>query len=221
MRPVDEEHGGGNPERRPRRLYGRHAELRAVGGLLDGARRGTGGALLILGEPGLGRSALLDRAAAQAGGALVLRTRAVAAERRIPYSGLHALLAPAAARPYPPTPRTAPLAEALRLLERPPVPGAPVGRSAAASRSRSGSSPAGTSLNPGRADPQPGGGGAAPEVGTCDTGRPTGAPERAAVDLRTGGDGSAGRGVRNNLVYLWPQRGRINMAPGSEAVNMR
>ncbi|WP_141760198.1 ATP-binding protein, partial [Streptomyces fradiae] len=137
MRSVNQEHGGRAPGRPPRRLHGRRAELRALGALLEAARRGAGGALLLVGEPGLGRSALLDRAAAHASGtagrpapgrapepapgpaggcvATVLRIRAVAAEQHIPYSGLHALLTPAASLLPAVTPRTAPLAEALRL----------------------------------------------------------------------------------------------------------
>ncbi|WP_107046801.1 LuxR family transcriptional regulator [Streptomyces albus] len=165
MRSVDQQHGGRAPApgRPPRRLYGRQAELRALGALLEAAHRGAGGALLLVGEPGLGRSALLERAAAHASGAatrsapgltpgltpghaprhapghaprptatVVLRIRAVAAERHIPYSGLHALLTPAPARLPATTPRTAPLAEALRLA-RPAGPGnAPVPDTAAA-----------------------------------------------------------------------------------------
>ncbi|MBQ0984834.1 helix-turn-helix domain-containing protein [Streptomyces sp. F63] len=141
MRTVEHQDGGGAPGRPPRRLHGRRAELRALGALLEAARRGAGGSLLLVGEPGLGRSALLDRTAAASGAAsrsapglaapdraprnapeavrgraaTVLRVRAVAAERHIPYSGLHALAAPAPFRPSATTPRTAPLAEALGL----------------------------------------------------------------------------------------------------------
>ncbi|MZE77766.1 AAA family ATPase, partial [Streptomyces sp. SID5475] len=137
MRSVNQEHGGRAPGRPPRRLHGRRAELRALGALLEAAQRGAGGALLLVGEPGLGRSALLNRVAAHASGtsgrsapghapehapgpvggcvATVLRIRAVAAEQHIPYSGLHALLTPAASLLPAVTPRTAPLAEALRL----------------------------------------------------------------------------------------------------------
>ncbi|GAA3114397.1 helix-turn-helix transcriptional regulator [Planomonospora alba] len=48
-------------------LHGRDAELAALRRLLDAARRGAGGALLVLGAPGTGKSALLDAAAAWAG----------------------------------------------------------------------------------------------------------------------------------------------------------
>ncbi|WP_449066551.1 ATP-binding protein, partial [Planomonospora algeriensis] len=44
-------------------LRGRDAELAALRRLLDDARRGAGGAVLVLGAPGTGKSALLDSAA--------------------------------------------------------------------------------------------------------------------------------------------------------------
>ncbi|WP_267133956.1 LuxR family transcriptional regulator [Streptomyces sp. WAC 00631] len=151
MRSVNQEHGGRAPGRPPRRLHGRRAELRALGALLEAAQRGAGGALLLVGEPGLGRSALLDRVAAHASGtsgrpapgrapgpaggcvATVLRIRAVAAEQHIPYSGLHALLTPAASLLPAVTLRTAPLAEALRLA-RPGRQGTTAARGAESAR---------------------------------------------------------------------------------------
>ncbi|MER5873971.1 ATP-binding protein, partial [Streptomyces sp. NPDC002044] len=45
------------------RIFGRSAELDAVAALLDRLRAGHGGALLLVAEPGLGRTALLARAA--------------------------------------------------------------------------------------------------------------------------------------------------------------
>ncbi|WP_138900134.1 helix-turn-helix transcriptional regulator [Streptomyces albidochromogenes] len=74
------------------RLYGRRTELEAVAALSGRVRSGRGGALLIAAEPGLGRTALLRRAAADFGAGPVLHTRAVPAESRLPYSALHALL---------------------------------------------------------------------------------------------------------------------------------
>ncbi|MET9514391.1 LuxR family transcriptional regulator [Streptomyces sp. NPDC002994] len=78
--------------RSPLRLYGRHAELEAVATLSDRLRSGHGGALLFAAEPGFGRTALLRRAAQDFEAGPVLQTRAVPAESRLPYSGLHALL---------------------------------------------------------------------------------------------------------------------------------
>ncbi|MGW1467739.1 LuxR C-terminal-related transcriptional regulator [Streptomyces sp. NPDC002308] len=79
----------------PLRLYGRSGELAIVETLLGRLAQGDGGALVVTAPPGLGRSALLD-AAAEAhrtrSGGTVLRATAVPAERRLPHSGLHALL---------------------------------------------------------------------------------------------------------------------------------
>ncbi|MBT2490782.1 AAA family ATPase [Streptomyces sp. ISL-96] len=78
--------------RSPLRLYGRRGELEAVAALSDRLRTGRGGALLFAAEPGFGRTALLRRAAGDFEAGPVLHTRAVPAESRLPYSGLHALL---------------------------------------------------------------------------------------------------------------------------------
>ncbi|MFD0431370.1 ATP-binding protein [Streptomyces zhihengii] len=47
-------------------IAGRPAELAAVTALLDGVRSGTGRALVVRGEPGVGKSALLRHAAGRA-----------------------------------------------------------------------------------------------------------------------------------------------------------
>ena len=46
-------------------LHGREEEQAALGALLGGAREGRGGALVLRGAPGLGKTALLDDAAAR------------------------------------------------------------------------------------------------------------------------------------------------------------
>ncbi|MGW0859998.1 AAA family ATPase, partial [Streptomyces sp. NPDC002690] len=79
----------------PLRLYGRSGELAIVETLLGRLAQGDGGALVVTAPPGLGRSALLDAAAethrARNRGP-VLQVTAVPAERRLPHSGLRALL---------------------------------------------------------------------------------------------------------------------------------
>ncbi|TXK38402.1 LuxR C-terminal-related transcriptional regulator [Nonomuraea sp. C10] len=77
-------------------LHGRAAELDAVRLLLDAARAGDGGALVLAGPPGIGKTAVLGRAASMAGGFAVLRARGVPQESRLAGSGLHALLRPVA-----------------------------------------------------------------------------------------------------------------------------
>ncbi|MEV5511301.1 ATP-binding protein [Streptomyces orinoci] len=79
-------------------LYGRDAEQSAVAGLLERAWDGQGGALLIHGIAGIGKSALLGEAARRAGTAgsavRVLRATGVEAEARLPFAALHLLLRP-------------------------------------------------------------------------------------------------------------------------------
>ncbi|MER7187777.1 ATP-binding protein, partial [Streptomyces hyaluromycini] len=77
------------------RLPGRKAELELIDSLLAGLGQGSSG-LLLHGEPGVGKTALLDAAAARATalGMRVLRAAGVQSETRIPYSALHQLLYP-------------------------------------------------------------------------------------------------------------------------------
>ncbi|MEV3984630.1 AAA family ATPase [Nonomuraea sp. NPDC049758] len=77
-------------------LRGRDAEENVLLRLLDDARAGSGGALLLTGAAGMGKTALLDLAAARACGFRVLRVSGVEPESRVPYAGLHGLLRPVA-----------------------------------------------------------------------------------------------------------------------------
>lgn len=77
------------------RLVGREAELAVVRQLLD--RIGmSGGSLLIRGDAGIGKSALIGWAVRQAGDhdMLVLGTSGSRSEARMPFAGLHRLLRP-------------------------------------------------------------------------------------------------------------------------------
>ncbi|HJR94961.1 MAG TPA: AAA family ATPase, partial [Gaiellaceae bacterium] len=69
-------------------LIGREAECARVEELLDRARMGRSGALVIRGEPGIGKTALLDHAAARADGATVVRTSGIESEAELQFSGL-------------------------------------------------------------------------------------------------------------------------------------
>ncbi len=75
-------------------LVGRDAELRDLLALLDGVKEG-GGALVLSGAAGVGKSALLGAATAEAAarGARVLTVTGVPAEAQVPYEGLRRLLA--------------------------------------------------------------------------------------------------------------------------------
>jgi DNA-binding CsgD family transcriptional regulator len=76
-------------------LIGRDAERRAIERLVAGARVGSSGVLLITGEPGIGKTALVTETATLAAGLRVLRARGTEAEREIPFGALHQLLRPA------------------------------------------------------------------------------------------------------------------------------
>src|SRR5688572_2665560 len=69
-------------------LVGRREEQHRIGALLAAAKRGRSGALVLLGEPGIGKSALLEDAARRARGLRLLRTAGVESESELPYAGL-------------------------------------------------------------------------------------------------------------------------------------
>ncbi|MFI6316948.1 ATP-binding protein [Nonomuraea sp. NPDC050556] len=75
-------------------IVGRAAELARIERLLAEVRAGDGGPLVIRGEAGIGKTALLDHAAARAADLRVLRGVGIESEIRVPYAGLHLLLHP-------------------------------------------------------------------------------------------------------------------------------
>jgi DNA-binding CsgD family transcriptional regulator len=76
-------------------LVGREREVRRVTALLDEARRGRSGTLLVTGEAGMGKTALLEEARRYAGDMRVLAATGVESESELPFSSLHQLLRPA------------------------------------------------------------------------------------------------------------------------------
>ena len=76
-------------------LIGRDAERRVIEQLVAGARVGAAGVLLVTGEPGIGKTALLNETAALAHGLRILRARGTEAEREVPFAALLQLLRPA------------------------------------------------------------------------------------------------------------------------------
>ena len=76
-------------------LFGRVEEVQLLTSLLDGVE-GTGDALVIRGDPGVGKSRLLFEAAAIARdrGFMVLSTAGVQSEAHLAFAGLHQLLRP-------------------------------------------------------------------------------------------------------------------------------
>ena len=81
-------------------LVGREVEIERVDAVLDHLRGGGGGALVIRGEAGIGKSALLDRARTRASelGARALATAGVESEAEFAFAGLHQLIRPIAPR---------------------------------------------------------------------------------------------------------------------------
>ena len=75
-------------------LLGRARERQEIGHALAQARSGTSATLALAGEPGIGKTALLDYAAGQATGMRLLRARGIESEAQIPFASLLELLRP-------------------------------------------------------------------------------------------------------------------------------
>jgi tetratricopeptide (TPR) repeat protein len=79
----------------PLALVGRQEECIRLDRFLDGVRAGEGAALVLRGEPGVGKSSLLDYAArAAASDFSIVRATGVEGEADLPYSSLHQLCLP-------------------------------------------------------------------------------------------------------------------------------
>ena len=75
-------------------MVGREPERRLLAALLEGARAGSAGTLVVRGEPGVGKTALLNEFVADAGGATVLRTQGLEVEAPLAFAALRRLLRP-------------------------------------------------------------------------------------------------------------------------------
>ncbi|MDR3033300.1 MAG: AAA family ATPase, partial [Kitasatospora sp.] len=75
-------------------LLGRERESAVLDGLLRDVRDGRSGVLVLRGEAGAGKSALLDGLAGRAGRLRVVRAAGVEAESEFAYSALQQLCAP-------------------------------------------------------------------------------------------------------------------------------
>ena len=75
-------------------LIDRAEEKRTLRLLLKAATDGFSGSLVLRGEPGIGKTALLDYAVAEASGMQVARLAAVEAETAVGFAALHQLLIP-------------------------------------------------------------------------------------------------------------------------------
>src|SRR6476661_393561 len=76
-------------------LLGREQERDEIDRALARARTGSSAVLALVGEAGIGKTALLDHAAEAAVGLQVLRARGIESEAEIPFASLLELLRPA------------------------------------------------------------------------------------------------------------------------------
>jgi len=75
-------------------LVGRERESTHLAELLDRARHGSARSLVVRGEPGVGKSALIEELVDRAGDALVLHTQGLEVEAPLAFAALHRLLVP-------------------------------------------------------------------------------------------------------------------------------
>ncbi len=76
------------------RLTGRHAERGVLDRLVAAVRDGESRALVVHGEAGVGKTALLEYLAGQASGCRVVRAAGIQSEMELAFAGLHQLSAP-------------------------------------------------------------------------------------------------------------------------------
>src|SRR4051812_11935193 len=87
------------PSRRFDVLLGRRAEREALDRLLEGVRAGRSEVLVLRGEAGVGKSALLEYVVEQASGCRIARAVGVQSEMELPFAGLQQLCAAMLDRP--------------------------------------------------------------------------------------------------------------------------
>ena len=75
-------------------LTGRRRECDVLDQLIDAVRAGESRALVVVGEPGVGKTALLEYAAGRASGGRVVRAAGVQSEMELAFAGLQQLCAP-------------------------------------------------------------------------------------------------------------------------------
>src|SRR4051812_20579452 len=78
----------------PHDLLGREQALKGLDDVLESVRAGRSRVLVIRGEAGLGKTALLRYLAAAAADLNVIQAAGIESEMELPYGGLHQLCAP-------------------------------------------------------------------------------------------------------------------------------
>jgi len=105
----------------PPRLFGRTGELEVLRRLIANVRSGQSAVLVVRGEPGIGKTTLLQQAIEEASGFRVVRAVGVESEMELAYAGLHQLCAPMLGRLHRlPVPQHDALATAFAISAGPP-----------------------------------------------------------------------------------------------------
>ncbi|MGW2347315.1 ATP-binding protein [Actinacidiphila glaucinigra] len=99
-------------------LQGRDRELAALERVVATAQAGSSAVLVVRGQAGIGKTALLDHAAGRADGFRIISVAGIESEMELPYAGLHQLCAPLLGRLHRlPTPQCDALSVAFGLQE--------------------------------------------------------------------------------------------------------
>src|SRR4051794_32930014 len=75
-------------------LLGRRSECDALSGLVAATKAGRSQVLVVRGDPGIGKTALLDFVQERAAGCRIARAAGVESEMELAFAGLHQLCAP-------------------------------------------------------------------------------------------------------------------------------
>jgi DNA-binding CsgD family transcriptional regulator len=101
-------------------LFGRDAECARIDAVIDGARERRSGSLVLRGEAGIGKTALIEYAVERAGGFRVLSALGVESEAELAFAGLQQLLRPVMdVVPTLPSPQSGALKTAFAIVEGP------------------------------------------------------------------------------------------------------
>ena len=113
--------GSERPASRPRGLFGRRVECGVLDGLLEQVRAGRSAVLVVRGEAGVGKTALLDYVVQEAADLRVARAVGVESEMELAFAALHQLCGPMLDRlDRLPEPQRAALGTAFGLEAGPP-----------------------------------------------------------------------------------------------------
>jgi DNA-binding CsgD family transcriptional regulator len=111
----------GYPDAGAAQLAGRRDELSVLGGLIEAVREGESRVLVVRGEPGVGKTTLLEHVVGQEHSCQMARASGVQSEMELAFAGLHQLCAPMLGRAERlPLPQQDAMRTAFGLLAGPP-----------------------------------------------------------------------------------------------------